>query len=113
MVAVNVLQSGRLRLDGFCRGYPTAHDGTCPLTPGEGSTLREAIHGRGVPADRVVMTTISGQQFPVDARLGSGDRVILIPVEGSSLKELAPSPCVGKGKIPSNWIGQRLTGWRV
>ena len=49
MVAVNVLQSGRLRLDGFCRGYPTAHDGTCPLTPGEGSTLREAIHGRGCP----------------------------------------------------------------
>jgi len=85
MVAVNVLLSGRLKLDGFGKGHPVAHDGTFPLKLREGSTVREAIHGMGVPADRVVMTMINGRQCPVNARLGSGDRVILIPSDVAAL----------------------------
>jgi len=85
MVAVNVLLSGRLKLDGFGKGHPAAHDGTFPLKLREGSTVREAIHGMGVPADRVVMTMINGRQCPVNARLGSGDRVILIPSDVAAL----------------------------
>ena len=85
MVAVNVLLSGRLKLDGFGKGHPAAYDGTFPLKLREGSTVREAIHGMGVPADRVAMTMINGRQCPVNARLNPGDRVILIPSDVAAL----------------------------
>jgi sulfur carrier protein ThiS len=96
MVAVNVLLSGRLKLDGFGRGHPTAHDGTFPLKLREGSTVREAIRGTGVSADRVVMTMINGRQCPVDAQLDSGDRVILIPADVAALWRFLACPAAPK-----------------
>jgi molybdopterin converting factor small subunit len=79
MLTVNVLLSGRLKLDGFGRGRPIAGDGTVTLALGDGSTIREAIAGLRVPSDRVVMTMVNGRQCPSDAALNSGDPVILIP----------------------------------
>jgi hypothetical protein len=51
----------------------------------EGSTVREAMSGLRVPGDRVTMTMLNGRQCSVDARLGSGDRVILIPEDVAAL----------------------------
>ena len=85
MVTVNVLLSGRLRLDGFGRGRRSARDGTFPLALRDGGTVREAIDGLRVPTDRVVMTMVNGRQCPADAQLNSGDRVILIPEDVAAL----------------------------
>ncbi len=85
MVSVNVLLSGRLKLDGFGRGRRINTDGTFPLTLRDGSTVREAIHGMTVPADQVVMTMVNGRQCPVDTLLNFGDRVVLIPADVAAL----------------------------
>jgi molybdopterin converting factor small subunit len=85
MFTVNVLLSGRLKLDGFGQGRPTAADGTLTLALGDGSTIREAIAGLRVPSDRVVMTMVNGRQCPTEVRLNSGDRVILIPEDVAAL----------------------------
>ena len=97
MLAINVLLSGRLKLDGFGQGHPIARDGTFPLALGEGSTVREAIHDMGVPADRVVMTMINGRQCPVDTGLCSGDRVILIPSDVAALWRFLGRQNLGMG----------------
>ena len=85
MVTINVLLSGRLKLDGFGKGRPTAYDGTYPLTLRDGSTVRKAIDGMRVPADRVVMTMVNGCQCTPDTPLSPGDRVILIPGDVAAL----------------------------
>jgi hypothetical protein len=81
MITVNVLLSGRLKLDGYGQGCSTGHDGTHRLTLQEGSTLREVIHGMGVPPEKVTMTMVNGCQRPVGSDLTSGDRVVLIPAD--------------------------------
>ena len=85
MFMINVLLSGRLKLDGFGKGRPIAQDGTFPLTLEEGSTVRQAMDGMRVPPSRVAMTMLNGRQCAVDTRLGSGDRVILIPEDVAAL----------------------------
>jgi hypothetical protein len=85
MLTINVLLSGRLKLDGFGQGRPTANDGTYPLTLGERSTVRQVIKCMNIPADRVTMTMLNGRQCPVDTSLNSGDRVILIPSDVAAL----------------------------
>ena len=85
MLMINVLLSGRLKLDGFGQGRPTANDGTYPLTLGERSTVRQAIERMNIPADRVTMTMLNGRQCPVDTPLQSGDRVILVPSDVAAL----------------------------
>jgi sulfur carrier protein ThiS len=85
MLTINVLLSGRLKLDGFGQGRPTANDGTYPLTLGERSTVRQVIKAMNIPADRVTMTMLNGRQCPVDTSLHSGDRVILIPSDVAAL----------------------------
>ena len=85
MLTVNVLLSGRLRLDGYGRGRQASGDGTYPLALEDGSTIREVMCGMTVPADRVTMTMLNGRRCSPDARLGSGDRVILIPEDVAAL----------------------------
>ena len=85
MVTVNVLLSGRLKLDGYGRGRRIAKDGTYPVALGDGSTVREAIKALRVPTRRVELTMINGRQCRTDSRLRSGDRVILIPGDVAAL----------------------------
>jgi hypothetical protein len=78
-MSINVLLSGRLKLDGYGKGKPENGDGTFHLNLGEGSTVREVIRGMGVPSSKVAMTMINGRKAEVGARVKADDRVILIP----------------------------------
>ena len=85
MVTINVLLSGRLKLDGYGQGHPVSDDGTFRLDLGEGSTVREVIQSMGVPSQGVTMTMLNGRQCQVGTGLKSGDRVILIPSDVAAL----------------------------
>jgi hypothetical protein len=85
MMTVNVLLSGRLKLDGYGQGHPMDDDGTFRLPLGEASTVQEAIQGMGVPSDRVAMTMLNGRKCQVGTGLKPGDRVILIPSDVAAL----------------------------
>jgi molybdopterin converting factor small subunit len=85
MLTIDVLLSGRLKIDGFGQGRPVARDGTFPLALREGSTIRQAIKALKVPFGRVTMTMVNGRQCPVNTPLNSGDRVILIPQDVAAL----------------------------
>lgn len=85
MLAINVLLSGRLKLDGYGRGHLEDGDGTVRLSLAEGSAVREVIERLGVPADRVAMIMVNGCQQSAGTALQSGDRVILIPPDVAAL----------------------------
>ncbi len=76
---VNVLLSGRLRLDGYGKGKPKNGDGTFRLNLQRESTVREVIQGLNIPLDDVTMTMLNARKCEVSARLKPDDRVILIP----------------------------------
>ena len=76
---VNVLLSGRLKLDGYGKGKPQNRDRTYRLALPEWSTVREDIRGMEVPSSQVTMTMFNGHKCDVTAHLKSEDRVILIP----------------------------------
>jgi hypothetical protein len=61
-MGVNVLLSGRPRLDGYGQGKPENGDGTFRLALPEGSTVRPVIRGMGVPSGKVVMTMINSRR---------------------------------------------------
>ena len=82
---VNVLLSGRLRLDGYGQGKPENGDGTYRLVLPEGSTVREVIHDMSVPPAQVVLTMVNARQCQVSAPLKAEDRVILIPSDVAAL----------------------------
>ena len=84
-MGINVLLSGRLKLDGYGKGKPENGDGTFRLNLGEGSTVRQVIRGMGVPSSKVVMTMINGRKCEVGAKVKPGDRVILIPEDVAAL----------------------------
>ena len=84
-MTVNVLLSGRLKLDGYGRGHPLSGDGTFRLSLGKGSTVQDVIHGMGVPSDRVTMTMLNGRKCKEHLAVKSGDRVILIPPDVAAL----------------------------
>ena len=84
-MTVNVLLSGRLRLDGYGRGRPRSGDGTFELSLGEGGTVRVVICRMGVPPDRVTMTMLNGRKCQQESGVQSGDRVILIPSDVAML----------------------------
>ena len=50
-MTVNVLLSGKLRLDGYGQGHTRSEDGTFRLSLGQGSTVRDVIQGMGVPKE--------------------------------------------------------------
>jgi len=78
-MSINVLLSGRLKLDGYGRGKPENGDGTFRLALSEGSTVQQVIQSMGVPSNKVTMTMINGRKCEVGARVKPDDRVILIP----------------------------------
>ena len=84
-MTVNVLLSGRLRLDGYGQGHSLSSDGTFQLALGQGSTVRDVIRGTGVPPDRVTMTMLNGRKCHKRMGVKSGDRVILIPPDVAAL----------------------------
>jgi hypothetical protein len=84
-MTVNVLLSGRLRLDGYGVGKPENNDGTHRLALPEESTVRQVIRQMGVPLEKVVMTMINGRRRELEARVKPGDRVILIPSDVAAL----------------------------
>ena len=84
-MTVNVLLSGRLKLDGYGRGYPLGSDGTFQLSLGQGSTVQDVICGMGVPPDRVTMTMVNGRKCQGGLSVSSGDRVILIPPDVAAM----------------------------
>jgi hypothetical protein len=85
MVTVNVLLSGRLKLDGFGENYSLCDDGTFQLSLADGSAVRDVIQVMRVPPGRVAMTMINARKCRAEASLKSGDRVILIPPDVEAL----------------------------
>jgi hypothetical protein len=82
---VNVLLSGKLRLDGYGRGKPENNDGTFRVTLAEGSTVEDVIQGVNVPPTRVAMTVLNARKCEVKAPVKPDDRVILIPSDVAAL----------------------------
>ena len=76
---VNVLLSGRLRLDGYGKGRPENGDRTYRLAVPEGSTVKDVIRDLSIPSEKVTMTMVNARQCDDTARLRPEDRVILIP----------------------------------
>jgi hypothetical protein len=76
---VNVLLSGRLRLEGYGYGMPENGDGTYRLALPPGSTVNEVIHGMGIPVGEVVMTMVNARQGDAATPVESEDRIVLIP----------------------------------
>ena len=84
-MTVNVLLSGRLRLDGYGRGHSANDDGTFRLSLGQSSTVKDVIRDMGVPTERVAMTMLNGRKCQPESGVRSGDRVILIPSDVAML----------------------------
>jgi hypothetical protein len=84
-MTVDVLLSGRLKLDGYGQGHPLSSDGTFRVSLGQGSTVGDVIYGMGVPTDRVTMTMLNGRKCRMGSDVKSGDRVILIPQDVAAL----------------------------
>jgi hypothetical protein len=76
---INVLLSGRLRLDGYGKGKPDNGDGTFQLTLRRGSTVREVIEDLDIPLEKVTMTMLNARKCDIAAPVKQDDRVILIP----------------------------------
>jgi hypothetical protein len=79
MMTVNVLLSGRLKIDGYGQAHPMNNDSTFRLALKEGSSVQDAIDGMGVPSEKVTLTMLNGRQCQEETTLKPGDRVILIP----------------------------------
>jgi hypothetical protein len=84
-MTVNVLLSGRLKLDGYGRDQPLSDDGTFRLSLRRGSSVQGVIDSMGVPKDRVTMTMLNGRRCQAGSDIKSGDRVILIPSDVAAL----------------------------
>ena len=85
MITVNVLLSGRLKLDGYGRGKPENGDSTFSLTLPEKSMVQQTIAGMGIPSSQVAMTMLNGRSCERETRLKTGDRVVLIPDDVAAL----------------------------
>ncbi len=76
---VNVLLSGRLKIDGYGKGKPENGDGTYRLRLPEECTVKEVIRGMNIPLDKVALTMLNARKSEVTAPVKPEDRVILIP----------------------------------
>jgi hypothetical protein len=97
MMTVNVLLSGRLKIDGYGQGHPMNDDSTFRLALREGGTVRDVIGGMGVPSDKVTLTMLNGRQCQVETALKPGDRVILIPQDVAILWRALHTQNLGMG----------------
>jgi hypothetical protein len=84
-MTVNVLLSGRLRLDGYGQGHALCDDGTIQLPLGQCSTVREVIRRMGVPFEKVALTMLNARRCSTEEGVNSGDRIILIPQDVAAL----------------------------
>ncbi len=82
---VNVLLSGRLRLDGYGKGKAENNDRTYRLVCTKKSTVRDVIRGMGIPLAKVTMTMLNGRKCKVSDAVKPQDRVILIPSDVTAL----------------------------
>jgi len=82
---INVLLSGRLKLEGYGWGRPENGDGTVALNLQDGSTVGQVVRGMGIPSEKVVLTMINGYKCEMEARVRPNDRVILIPQDVAAL----------------------------
>jgi hypothetical protein len=98
-MTVNVLLSGRLRLDGYGQGHPVGDDGTFRLDLREGSTVQDIMSCIGVPASKVAMTMINARKCELGAGLRVGDRVILIPPDVAALWRFLGSVNLGAESV--------------
>jgi len=78
---INVLLSGKLRLDGYGKGMPDNGDGTVRLDLRQGGTIQEVIEGLKIPIDKVAMTMLNARKCDASTPLKPEDRVILIPYD--------------------------------
>ncbi|MGE5617676.1 MAG: MoaD/ThiS family protein [Sphingomonadaceae bacterium] len=85
MVQVDVMLSGRLKLDGYGRDCPSNGDGTFRLEMEEGCTVPDVIRRMGVPPDQVAMTMVNGRIRRNGVALEPGDRVVLVPPDVAAL----------------------------
>jgi len=76
---VNVLLSGRLKIDGYGKERPENGDGTYRLSLPDGSTVREVIQGMNIPLNKVALTMLNARKSEMTAPVRPEDRVILIP----------------------------------
>lgn len=76
---VNVLLSGRLKIDGYGQGRPENGDGTFRLSLPQESTVKEVIQSLNVPLSKVALTMVNARQCQVTAPVRAEDRIILIP----------------------------------
>ena len=97
MMTVNVLLSGRLKIDGYGRGHPMNDDSTFRLALGEQSTVQDVIGGMGVPSEKVTLTMLNGRQCPLETALKPGDKVILIPQDVAILWRALHTQNLGMG----------------
>lgn len=98
-MAIDVLLSGRLKLDGYGRGLPRSGDGTVRVLLAEGGTVRDVIHRLSVPVDRVAMIMVNARQNPPTMVLHTGDRVILIPADVAALWRFLGLQNLGAGTV--------------
>ena len=84
-MSINVLLSGKLKLDGYGQGKLENGDGTFRLALPEGSTVQQVIQGMGVPSDKVTMTMLNGRKCEAGTKVKPDDRVILIPSDVACL----------------------------
>jgi len=97
MMTVNVILSGRLKIDGYGQGHPTNGDSTFRLALSEGSTVRDVIGGMHVPSEKVVMTMLNGCTCQAETSLNPGDRVVLIPADVVALWRTLHTQNLGMG----------------
>ena len=76
---INILLSGRLKIDGYGKGKPENGDGTYRLVVPDGSTVQEVIRGMNIPRERVALTMVNARKSETTTRVKAEDRVILIP----------------------------------
>ena len=84
-MTVNVLLSGRLKLDGYGQVHRWDSDGTLQLHLHDGSTVQDVIERLGVPGAQVALTMRNARKCPIEAHLEAGDRIILIPPDVAAM----------------------------
>jgi hypothetical protein len=78
---VNILLSGRLKIDGYGKGKPQNDDGTYRLALPDGSTVEQVIRGMNIPRQSVALTMVNARKCETTTPVKAEDRVILIPFD--------------------------------
>lgn len=82
---VRVLLSGRLKLDGYCRGMPENGDGTFQIDLPPGGTVQDVLGRLSIPLEQVTMTMRNGRRCEFETPVRPGDRIVLVPPDVAAL----------------------------